>query len=73
MKMYSWIGLAGMILGVGSLLIPIPHSEDHGFRAGGVSVGIETHDAQTVSPLVSAVMILGGASLMIVQKVRTKL
>jgi len=70
MKVIFWIGLVVMILGVGSLLIPIPHSEEHGFHMGGVSVGIETQHQQTVSPIVSAVMILGGAGIMIVRKVR---
>ena len=71
MKTIFWIGLAVLSMGVASLLIPIPHSEHQGFRAGGLSVGIETHHEEMVSPIVSAGMILGGAGLMIAQKVRT--
>jgi len=33
-----------------------------------MSVGIQTHHSETVSPIVSAVLILGGAGLMIVAK-----
>jgi prolipoprotein diacylglyceryltransferase len=68
MKSIFWIGLAVLILGIASLLIPIPRSEKEGFRAGGVSVGIETHHQEKVSPIVSAVMILVGAGMMIAQK-----
>lgn len=70
MKSIFWIGLAVLILGIASLLIPIPRSEKEGFRAGGVSVGIETHHEEKVSPIVSAVMILVGAGMMIAQKVK---
>lgn len=70
MKSIFWIGLAVLILGIASLLIPIPRSEKEGFRAGGVSVGIETHHQEKVSPIVSAVMILVGAGMMIAQKMK---
>lgn len=71
MKTIFWIGLAVLVLGIASLLVPIPHSEKQGIRAGGLSLGIETHHDEMLSPVVSAVMILGGAGLMIAQKVRT--
>jgi hypothetical protein len=70
MKSIFWIGLAVLIMGIASLLIPIPRSEKEGFRAGGVSVGIETHHEEKVSPIVSAVMILVGAGMMIAQRVK---
>ena len=71
MKTIFWIGLAVLILGIGSLWIAIPSNEREGFQAGGVSVGIETHHDQKVSPIVSAVMILGGAAMLIAQKLKT--
>jgi prolipoprotein diacylglyceryltransferase len=70
MKSIFWIGLAVLIMGIASLLIPIPRSEKEGFRAGRVSVGIETHHEEKVSPIVSAVMILVGAGMMIAQRVK---
>jgi hypothetical protein len=60
MKAIFWIGLAVLSLGIASLMIPIPRSEEEGFRAGGVSIGIETNHREMLSPIVSAVMILGG-------------
>ena len=61
MKALFWIGLVVLILGIASLVVPIPRSEREGFRAGGVSVGVETRQDQVLSPFVSVVMILGGA------------
>jgi hypothetical protein len=53
-----------VILGVVSLFVPIPRNERAGFKAGGMSVSVETGHAERVSPFVSAVMILGGAGTM---------
>jgi hypothetical protein len=55
-------------LGLLSLVVPIPHTERAGFSAGGMSMGIETQSRQTVSPIISAAMILGGVGLMIAGK-----
>jgi hypothetical protein len=68
MKALFWIGIVVLVLGVLSLVIPIPHSEHSGIQAGGIHMGVETHYDEKVSPIVSAVMILGGAGLMIAGK-----
>ena len=65
MKALFWVGLVLLVLGVLSLFVPIPRSERAGFEAGGVSVGVTTTQKETVSPVVSGVMILAGAGLMI--------
>jgi hypothetical protein len=70
MKALFWIGMAVLILGIVSLVVPIPRSEREGVKVGGVSVGIETRHEQTVSPFVSAVMILGGVGTMVAGKMR---
>jgi len=70
MKALLWIGLMMLLLGVASLVVPIPRYERGGFEAGGVSVGVETRREKTVSPIVSAAMILGGTALMIAGKPR---
>jgi hypothetical protein len=64
-KGFSAIGLVVLILGVLSLFVPIPHREREGFRAGGVSIGVETHRDETVSPMVSAILIVAGAGLLV--------
>jgi hypothetical protein len=71
MKVLFWIGLVVLILGVVSLLVPIPHNEREGFKAGGISIGVETQHSERVSPIVGGVMILAGAGMMIAGKVRS--
>ena len=68
MKVLFWAGIVVLALGILSLVIPIPHSEHSGIQAGGISMGMDTHYEETVSPIVSAVLILGGAGLMIAGK-----
>jgi hypothetical protein len=68
MKVLFWIGLVLLILGVVSLVVPIPRNQRNGVNVGGVSIGIETRHDEKVPPVVSAVMILGGAGLMIAGK-----
>lgn len=64
-----WMGLAVLILGLASLLVPIPRTHETGIQAGGVSIGIESQGEERVSPILSGVMILAGASMMIARKV----
>lgn len=71
MKPLFLIGLVVLILGFASLLVPIPRSERHGLQAGDVSIGVTTSSEEKVSPILSAVMILGGAGLMIAGKGRS--
>jgi hypothetical protein len=72
MKALFWIGLAVMICGIISLVVPIPRSEKEGFKAGGLSVGVETHHTENVPPIVSGVLILAGAGLMIAARARSQ-
>jgi hypothetical protein len=71
MKILFWAGIVVLVLGVLSLVIPIPHSERSGIQAGGISMGVETHYDEKVSPIISAVMILGGAGMMIAGKYKS--
>ena len=68
MKALFWIGMVVLILGLVSLVVPIPRSQRDGFMAGGVSFGVETRHEEKVSPFVSAVMILGGVGTMVAGK-----
>ena len=70
MRALFWIGMVVLGLGIVSLVVPIPRSEREGFKAGGVSVGIETRHDEKVSPFVSAAMILGGVGALVAGKVK---
>jgi hypothetical protein len=71
MKALFWIGLTVLILGLVSLAVPIPRTERDGFKAGGISIGIETQHSERLSPIVGGVMILAGAGMMIAGKRRS--
>jgi hypothetical protein len=65
MKIMLLAGLVLIVLGVASLVVPVPHTETHGIKAGGMNIGVQTSDSERVSPIVSAVLIAGGIALTI--------
>jgi hypothetical protein len=65
MKMMLLAGLVLIVLGLASLVVPIPHSETHGIKAGDMNIGLQTTSSERVSPIVSAVLIAGGIALAI--------
>jgi hypothetical protein len=71
MKALFFIGLIVLILGIASLVVPIPRSEREGLKVGGVSLGVETRHQEKVHPALSAVMILGGLGAMAAGKGRS--
>jgi len=70
MKPLSLIGAVLLILGVLSFFVPVPHTERHGISAGDVSVGIKKKNSETVSPVISCVLILAGAGMLIAGRSR---
>jgi hypothetical protein len=68
MKALFVVGLAVVVLGILSFFVALPHSENHGIKAGDVSVGVQTHSSEKVSPAISAVMLVVGAGLMIASR-----
>jgi len=67
-KVLFWVGMAVLILGIVSLVVPMPRNEQEGFKTGGRSVGAETQREKKASPFVSAIVILGGVSTMFAGK-----
>jgi hypothetical protein len=65
-KVLFWIGLVVLILGIASLVVPVPHTDREGVTVGDVSIGVEAKHTEKVSPALSAVMILGGLGAMAV-------
>lgn len=68
MKPLFWVGLVLLALGLISLAVPIPQSERSGVEMGGMSMHVETHHNEKVPPVLSGLMILGGAALMYAAK-----
>lgn len=65
MKSLFYAGLLLILLGIVSLIVPIPHRETHGIKAGDVNIGVQTSHNERVSPIISAVLIGGGVVLAI--------
>lgn len=65
MKAILAIGLAVLIIGVVSFIVPFPHASHHELRPGDVHVGVTTrHDAK-VPAAVSVLLVVVGAGIMI--------
>jgi hypothetical protein len=63
MKILLLAGLVLVVLGIASLIVPIPRSETHGIKAGDVNIGVQTTHSERVSPIISVVLIAGGIAL----------
>lgn len=65
MKALFAVGMVVLVLGILSFMVPVPHSEHHGIRAGDLHVGVKTEHSERVPPAVSAVLLVVGAGIMI--------
>ena len=65
MRIFLVAGLLLIVLGIASLVVPIPHSETEGIKIGGASIGVQTTHRERVSPIISVVLIAGGIVLSI--------
>jgi hypothetical protein len=65
MRILLIAGVLLVLLGIASLIVPIPHSETQGIKIGDASIGVQTSHSERVSPIVSVVLIAGGIVLAI--------
>jgi len=65
MKIFLIAGLLLVVLGIASLVVPVPHSETQGIKIGDASIGVQTSHSERVSPIISVVLIAGGIALTI--------
>jgi hypothetical protein len=65
MRMLLYAGLLLIVLGIASLVVPIPSSEKQGIKIGETNIGVQTSHSERVSPIISAVLIAGGIALAI--------
>ncbi len=63
MKMMLYVGLLLVVLGLASLVVPIPHTETEGIKVGNTNFGVQTSHSERVSPVISVVLIVGGIAL----------
>jgi uncharacterized protein YwlG (UPF0340 family) len=65
MRMLLLAGLFLVVLGIASLIVPIPQSETQGIKIGDTNIGLQTTHSERVSPIISVVLIAGGIALTI--------
>jgi hypothetical protein len=65
MKVLLFAGLLMVVLGIASLVVPIPHTETEGIKVGNTNLGVQTSRSERVSPIISTVLIAGGIALSI--------
>ncbi len=70
MKALLIVGLIVIVLGILSFFVPVPHTERHGFDAGDVHLGVETHHSEVLPPYVGIILIAVGGGLLVVSRKR---
>jgi hypothetical protein len=65
MKTLFWFGLAVVVLGLLSFLIPITHTERQTFQTGGIGIGMSQTEQRRLPAAVGAILIVGGLSMMV--------
>jgi hypothetical protein len=65
MKILVFAGLLLVVLGIASLIVPIPHTETEGIKVGNTNLGVQTSHSERISPIISVVLIAGGIALAI--------
>jgi hypothetical protein len=63
MKTLLFAGLLLVVLGIASLVVPIPRTETEGIKIGNTNLGVQTSHSERVSPMISIVLIAGGIAL----------
>jgi hypothetical protein len=65
MKTLLYVGLILVVLGIASLVVPIPHTQTQGIKVGDANFGVQTTHSERVAPVISIVLIAGGIALSI--------
>jgi hypothetical protein len=65
MKILLVVGLILLVLGIASLVVPIPHTQTEGIKVGDANFGVQTSHSERVAPIISVVLIGGGIALSI--------
>ena len=60
MKGLTLVGALLLVLGLLSLVVPIPRREDHGVKIGDAKIGVETEHSERLPPVVGGLLIVGG-------------
>jgi hypothetical protein len=65
MRLLTILGIAVLVLGILSFVVPVPMSHSHSAKIGDASIGITTHDHEKLSPAIGGVLCAVGVVLLI--------
>jgi hypothetical protein len=65
MKALPLVGVLLLVLGVLALVVPVPHSENHGVKIGDAKISVETQSSDKLPPAVGIVLLAGGVVALI--------
>ena len=65
MKALSLVGILLLILGVLSLVVPVPHRENHGVKIGDAKISVQTESDDKLPPAAGIVLLAGGVVALI--------
>lgn len=71
MKNLAFVGVLLLVLGVLSLVVPIPHREDQGVKIGDTKIGVQTESSEKLPPAVGVVLLAGGVLALVLGSRKT--
>jgi hypothetical protein len=60
MKNLAFVGVLLLVLGLLSLVVPIPHRENHSLKIGDAKIGVQTETSEKLPPAVGIALLAGG-------------
>jgi hypothetical protein len=60
MKNLAFVGVLLLVLGILSLVVPIPHRENHSLKIGDAKIGVQTETSEKLPPAVGIALLAGG-------------
>jgi hypothetical protein len=71
MKNFAFVGVLLLVLGLLSLVVPIPHRENHSLKIGDAKIGVQTETSEKLPPAVGIALLAGGVLTLVFGTRRT--
>jgi hypothetical protein len=71
MKNLAFVGVLLLVLGLLSLVVPIPHRENHSLKIGDAKIGVQTETSEKLPPAVGIALLAGGVLTLVFGSRRT--
>jgi len=71
MKPIALVGVLLLVLGMFSLVEPVPRKENHGVKMGDTKIGEQTENSEKLPPAVDAVLLAGDVLVLVLGSRKT--